>query len=256
MINAVFLRPSGNDTALVLDPVPAGEQPAFSNNLMEAYPNIEQVMFVSLEKGLYAGRMAGGEFCANAARALGFYATGGNDGNIRLNVSGASEPLSCTVQGGFSAIDFDLSGELQARVRPNDDGSCLVDLDGITHVVVPERAVSEISQTAAMALICQYELDRLPACGVIFLHGPETAEQEIVPYVYVRATGSFVAETACGSGTLAAAMAQARKGDTNTRRSYTQPSRMKLDVGLKMQNGSIRCNLDGPVEWLAVRGAI
>ncbi|MBP5272998.1 MAG: hypothetical protein ILO43_08580, partial [Clostridia bacterium] len=64
----VLMDPTGNMTILVETPVPVEEQPAVAARLMEAEPSAEQVGFVYADDDCGVGlRMAGGEFCGNAA---------------------------------------------------------------------------------------------------------------------------------------------------------------------------------------------
>ena len=74
-ITVVMADPAGNRTAIVRDPVPAGERGVVAARIMEL-PELraEQVGFEVPPRLGGAGRleMMGGEFCGNAARSFGF----------------------------------------------------------------------------------------------------------------------------------------------------------------------------------------
>jgi diaminopimelate epimerase len=104
------LNPAGNTTILVLDPVAESMHAKVARELMNpAVLGSEQVAFVTLMTGEPIAalmQMIGGEFCGNAARALGAYlasirhpAMGVMKGNSslfrgRIKVQGLEEPVS------------------------------------------------------------------------------------------------------------------------------------------------------------------
>ena len=64
-----LLDPTGNKTILVDSPVSVSEQPGVASRLMEMEPETEQVGFLSKDECFDLSlRMAGGEFCGNAAQ--------------------------------------------------------------------------------------------------------------------------------------------------------------------------------------------
>ena len=98
----VLMDPTGNRTILAEGDVPEARQPAAASRLMELEPSAEQVGFLSRSGGL-ALRMAGGEFCGNAAMCaavLHGIRSGLDQGRVSVAVSGAEEPV--TVE--FSAL--------------------------------------------------------------------------------------------------------------------------------------------------------
>ena len=67
-ISYYVLDPTSNITILAETPVPVELQPSVASRLMLAEPEAEQTGFLSHEPGCdIALRMAGGEFCGNAA---------------------------------------------------------------------------------------------------------------------------------------------------------------------------------------------
>ena len=105
----VIVRPGGNDTAIIFDSIPRGEQVELSLRIQKAYPGIEQVMFV--ERGMQErvrGQMAGGEFCGNTTRSLGFVLRDGKEGMETIEVSGANQPACVFVSGGGAKTSIPL----------------------------------------------------------------------------------------------------------------------------------------------------
>ena len=70
-IQYYLLDPTGNQTVLVETSVPEKIQPAVAKQIMECEPEAEQVGFVSFLENSIEIRMAGGEFCGNAAMSAG-----------------------------------------------------------------------------------------------------------------------------------------------------------------------------------------
>ena len=94
--------PTGNITALVETEVDIEDQPAAAARIMELEPDVEQVGFISYAGNTADGgvpvslRMAGGEFCGNAAMcaaALFAIRSGLQGGAVPVRISGASAPV-------------------------------------------------------------------------------------------------------------------------------------------------------------------
>lgn len=94
--------PMGNITALVETEVDIEDQPAAAARIMELEPDVEQVGFISYAGNTADGgvpvslRMAGGEFCGNAAMcaaALFAIRSGLQGGVVPVRISGASAPV-------------------------------------------------------------------------------------------------------------------------------------------------------------------
>ena len=143
-VHYLIADPTGNITLLVLDPVPAGKQPAAAAALMEKEPSAEQVGFLTLPDkskpdstdsaafistdsaafvstdlapGDYdiALRMAGGEFCGNASMsAAAYYAwhAGLKQGRFTLRVSGTDLPVTVEID---TREQFDTEEELDTK---------------------------------------------------------------------------------------------------------------------------------------------
>lgn len=238
-------NPAGNITLFVLDPVPRGDRAGLAARLM-AGSDIEQVGFVCPPLLESDGRleMAGGEFCGNAARAFGMLVSQsrGRLPQVRVEISGCSSPVTVDVDwiGRAARAGMPLPREvtrLQADGRPG----TLVDLTGIAHLVVEDIPPSlEYFQRVEPLL---QSVPGLEAYGVIFLN-----QDNLTPLVKVPSAGTLVWEGSCGSGSLAAAIAQSRGApDGPFVRTYLQPAG-SIQVTLACQNGeAVSAYIGGPV---------
>lgn len=223
-LNVLRADPAGNITLFVLDPVPSGDRAGIAARIM-ALPgsDVEQVGYLCPPVMGGAGRMemAGGEFCGNATRAFGMLTAQkmGGLSQVLVEVSGCEAPV---------AVDIDWSNRtaraqmpLPRDLRPVEvDGhsGTLVDLGGIAHLVVEDIPPSlEFFQRAEPLFGDFPDAD---AYGVIFL---DTAKGTMTPLVKVPAADTLVWEGSCGSGSLAAAVAQSRT-DGPFVRAYVQPA--------------------------------
>lgn len=218
--------PAGNITLFVLDPVPAGDRAGIAARLMDMPGgDVEQVGFLCPPLQGSAGRleMAGGEFCGNAARAFGMLMAQqlGGLSRVQVEVSGCGQPVT---------VDVDLAaGTARAQMplprgvgRTEVDGcpAIMVDLIGIAHLVVEDVPPSLDFFRKAEPLF--WDIPDLDAYGVIFL---DSAKGAITPLVKVPTADSLVWEGSCGSGSLAAAIAQSRNApDGPFVRTYLQPA--------------------------------
>ena len=223
-LNVLRADPAGNITLFVLDPVPVGDRAGIAARLM-ALPgsDVEQVGYLCppVMGGASRMEMAGGEFCGNATRAFGMLISRrlGGASQVLVEVSGCAAPV---------AVDVDLSaGTARAqmplprsvsRVEADGHSGTLVDLGGIAHLVVEDIPPSlEFFQKAEPLF------ERFPgaeAYGVIFL---DARKGTLTPLVKVPAADTLMWEGSCGSGSLAAAVAQSRT-DGPFVRAYVQPA--------------------------------
>ena len=98
----VLLDPTGNLTALVLDPVDPEDEGQVTGELLK---RSEQVAYLEAPENacaVAAIRLMGGEFCGNAAMAAAAWlvrneAEQGRPKTFLLEVSGTAEPVRCTV---------------------------------------------------------------------------------------------------------------------------------------------------------------
>ena len=241
--------PAGNITLFVLDPVPRADRIAAAIRLM-ALPGMEaeQVGFRCPPLFGGAGRveMAGGEFCGNAARAFGMLLARelGGLSQVQVEISGCSHPVTVEVDETQGAARAEMP--LPRSVRPASADGCsgtLVDLTGIAHFVVEGVPPSLDFFRNAESLFSQ--LSGLEAYGVIFL---DPSSGTMTPLVKVPSAGTLVWEGSCGSGSLAAAIAQSQHiADGAFAQSYLQPSGV-IQAAVTRRNGvAVSAWIGGPV---------
>lgn len=248
-LNVLRANPAGNITLFVLDPVPIGDRAGIAARLM-ALPNsdVEQVGFVCppLHGGTGRVEMAGGEFCGNATRAFGMLLSQerGSPARVLVEISGCERPVPVDVD--WSAHTARTQMPLPQSIRPVqvDGRPCtLVDLVGIAHLVVEDIPPSQDFFELAEPLL--QNIPDLEAYGVIFL---DSVRGTMTPLVKVPAVGSLVWEGSCGSGSLAAAVAQSQNApDGPFVRSYLQPAGT-VEAAVVRQNGkTVSAFIGGPV---------
>ena len=203
-INYVLMDPTGNMTVLVETPIPAASQPFCASRLMECEPTAEQVGFVlpaadgDCDTTL---RMAGGEFCGNAAMSAAalFCLRRGRTagGTVRVRVSGADEPVTVTLSpdgvGGF-ACEVQMPRPVRITAFA---GRPLVELPGISHMIVTEPMTREAAEREVKCRCAELGADAL---GLMLL---DEAAQRLTPLVYVPGADTLYWENSCASGTAA-----------------------------------------------------
>ncbi len=224
-LNIVRADPAGNITLFVLDPVEREHRAAIAGKLM-AVPEwkAEQVAFLCAPQEGGDGRMEmmGGEFCGNATRAYGMMIARkrGGPAKVRIETSGMDHPVE--VEADLTAGTARAEMPLPLGVRSVEvDGrtGVVVNLGGIVHLVVENEEPSlEFFEKAEPVF---QGIRRLDAYGVIFL---DTARGELTPLVKVPATKTLVWEGSCGSGSLAAAVAQSQGREGEFSAEYIQPA--------------------------------
>lgn len=246
-LNVLRADPAGNITLFVLDPVPSGDRAGIATRIM-ALPgsDVEQVGYLCPPVMGGAGRieMAGGEFCGNATRAFGMLMSRrlGGVPQVLVEVSGCEAPV---------AVDVDWSNRTAraqmplprsvSRVEVDGHSGTLVDLGGIAHLVVEDVPPGlEFFQQAESIFGDFPDAD---AYGVIFL---DSRKGTMTPLVSVPAAGTLVWEGSCGSGSLAAAVAQSQTNGPFVR-TYVQPAGM-VEASVIRQNGEVvSAWIGGPV---------
>lgn len=249
-LNTLRADPAGNITLFVLDPVPPGDRAGLAARLM-ALPSTdtEQVGYVCPPVMGGSGRleMAGGEFCGNAARAFGMLTAQklGGASQVRVEVSGCEGPVTIEVDWSNRTARAEMPLPRSVRRMESHPG-ILVDLGGIAHLVVEDVPPSREFFDRAEPLL--RDIPGLEAYGVIFLEG-----ETMTPLVKVPAAGTLVWEGSCGSGSLAAAVAQSRDDGPFVRK-YVQPAGT-VEASVTRRNGKIvsawiggPVNLDPPCE--------
>ena len=194
------LDPAGNVTALVLSDVPAAERAQVAARLLRLPElHIEQAAFLTAPRcgGEIRLEMMGGEFCGNALRCAGFYhalRTGAQGKTcVFAEISGAEgvQPVMADTAAGEASTVMPLPRAVHPADWPDVPAVC-VTFDGITHFVIDRAQPDDALVQRAIAAAPEAS-----AIGAVFL---ERAAGSIRPVVFVRETGSCVAETSCASG--------------------------------------------------------
>ena len=242
----VLMDPSGNRTILVESPVPEEKQAFAAERLLELEPSAEQAGFLTRCDASGIGlRMAGGEFCGNAAMSAAvWYAmkNGLAGGTVSVDISGAPGPLSVEID----RKDDDLWQGRVEMPRPVSiktisfpDGRELpvVFFQGIAHVILGPC----LSRTEAEKTIVSWcEFLQVEALGLMFV---DQEEERLTPLVYVPTVNSLYWENACGSGISAVgAWMAAEKGAA-------------VHVALRQPGGILKADAD-PSGSLVLQGTV
>lgn len=225
--------PGGNTTALVEKRMIHRQQAAVARKIMTHFPQIEQVGFLQTPKRKSSSirlQMMGNEFCCNATRCAGFYwSKKKRTEELDLEVSALSRTVHALRRGERSSVV--LPGTFVVRKRKIAEGT-IVDCQGIRHIVIPAK-----SNVDNKKLIHKYKRD-YPAVGIIYTRRQAHNRLAIRPFIWVRDTNSFIAETGCGSGSVAAAIAVQASPKTSTF-SIVQPSGSIYRVALTVSGRAL-----------------
>lgn len=244
-----LLDPTGNITILVTSPVPVEKQAFAAARLMAREQNAEQVGFLSNAPSCdIALRMAGGEFCGNAAMCSAVIAADRaslTEGRMRVRVSGAEEPVLAEVS---RLMDGSWKGTVEMP-RPisctdmslPEEGVCpVVSFAGISHVIVTREIQSQRAEILARSWCTFLGADAL---GIMFL---DRRSMRLKPLVCVPGAGTLCWENSCASGTTAVGAYLAREAGGEVRAVVRQPAGdLTIHAGA---DGSLR--LSGTVKIL------
>ena len=276
--------PGGNPTILVWDNAlfalhdfPEKRRSLAAQLMQEGHLGAEQVGFLDTSRALPHLEMMGGEFCVNAIRsaALVFAHMGlvtptatPPEGYQQewlgdITASGADEPVQVRVRKHAKAADYEtaLSVALPCMnmkaarelIHKKDAGEIVVCLPGITHILLDSRLfpLPEDPIAASSAIRKKYTTGKEDAVGVIWYGSlPGTTVLWITPVVHVAATCSSVAETACGSGSLALALWIAVTTGSTTA-TIRQPSGFCMGVAFEQQKEKLYAWVDGSTRLFA-----
>lgn len=261
-LNFIKANPTENMTVFVVDQVPRSMYMEIAKQIMD-YSNIhaEQVGFIerpSSEKGDACVRlhMMGGEFCANATRALAAVLVHREHWKIQrkeekfivpLEVSGSDEIIYCEVESNnenkdrssfisTAKIPFpkqikDLFIEYKNTIH---EGK-LVEFPGISHLIVDSR---KIDSKEEFFMEVKENLDSLEteAFGIMFYNEEESYMD---PLVYVKSTESLIWERGCGSGTVALGALLSHRTQKNIDMVVKQPGG-ELEIVTKWEEDKVK----------------
>jgi len=256
-VDFIKTSPSGNVTALVLQPVKRPRQREIAQRLLVHDRQLEQVGFVEPAAGLALARlqMMGGELCGNGACALAWHlrsqVASAADGSrhLVLESSGIAQPLRAEIRGRRVRLEIPIPRRLKTLRQLGDHQ--LVELPGIDHLLV-ESPFPADPTAAAKELIERYRLTDRPALGVLFHQPPQGLEMALLPVVWIRDTATLVTQNGCGSGSLALAIAvSAGNPPGPTLLDVVQPSGARIHCRVKRDAaGFTAASISGQVEVL------
>ena len=261
LLDVLVADSSGNITIMVLTPTDRADYKVVAQALLDdGSLGGEQVAFI-VPVGSNDARMemCGLEFCGNASRAfalhecrrLGLLDAG--FGKISVSVSGCEQMLSGRVYDAecvpsadnvFGACDavveMDMpvpvsAHELSADVLGISKSGLLVDMDGISHLILTDIAPSaELFDDIKHRV---YEIDPdMPAFGIMFC---DTVNGLMTPVVYVKDVDSTYFEGSCASGSVAASFALAKDADDGVHDFVLQQPEGALYTSVRKEKGRI-----------------
>lgn len=264
--DVAFVKPGGNDTAIVFDKIARIFYAKVGTQIQLKYPNIEQVMFVEKGKHLATrGQMVGGEFCGNATRAYAYVIAGGVEGALDVEVSGSKDLLAVHLTATSSRAAMPIISDFEA-VKLLEKNLYQVHLEGISYIVArPDHPIAlsivrkkndNQKKREARKVLDQYGLSQGPACGVIILK-QNHIETAIEPFVYVRDAETMYYETACGSGSTAAALVISHESKNSVvALPILQPSGMNLVLDIDRSETSYLSAYVGGCVEIMYRGPL
>jgi len=221
-LDYTVMDPTGNITVLVTSPVPVAEQARAGAALLAAEPDAEQVGFVTVgdaPDGEVTLRMAGGEFCGNAAMsaaALHCLHWSLPAAAVTVRASGAAAPVAVEAAmqpGGSYVCAVDMPRPLAVEEAALTlEGTAyrlpLVRFEGICHLILPGDFDRALAERAAPKWCAELGAGAL---GLMLL---DAAAGTLSPLVWVPVGESLYWERSCASGTAAVgAYLAARTGE-------------------------------------------
>ena len=212
----VKLDPTGNITCLVLDPANHGDETILTRELLKECEQVAYLEEPSMPGAVAAIRLMGGEFCGNAAMASAAWLLRnepdpGMEKALLLEVSGAAEPVLCTVR--RTAEGYEGTVEMPGVPEIDTETLCgipftAVRMEGITHLICEDRTFRPAEAEKLLREIAEKRQEE--AIGLLQWNRETRC---MTPLVWVRGSGSLVWEHGCGSGSAAVGAAEAlRKG--------------------------------------------
>jgi len=256
-IQYIVVRPGGNDTALVTGiQDDSNKRKIINDQIMRENLNVEQVGFVNLDPDNTELMMAGGEFCGNATRSTAWLSLNGQPGKIEIKVSGVSEILQAGVKDNGEAWTQMPIYSDPDRISIDDEGNAIVEMDGITQVVMknPFESIDEgeIKAFAYKKLSEVGLLTSMPAAGVMLVSS-ENGILKIDPVAWVSDIQTLFYESACGSGTTAVGLVQALLNNKPISQKIIQPSGMSIEVSIDFDGEQFSyAEISGPVEEVII----
>ena len=243
-INYKIINPGGNITALVDGTYYSKDERIYINQrILDENKEVEQVGFLDYSNNLL--EMAGGEFCMNATRCSIWELLDGKEGYVDISVSGYKNIINGGIKNNKSYANLVVDKTLSELITEEKDYS-IVNLDGITLVVIDEKNAKEYirqlkeNEDKAKKILKEFMIaikTKENAVGVILLE-KQDCDLKINPVIWVKEIDTLYYESACGSGSLAAAIYEY---NDNKRKniSVIQPSGYAIDISLNTDKDKI-----------------
>lgn len=264
-IDIIIADPSGNTTIMVLTPVERKDYIEVAGRLLaDSSISGEQVAFIRSSGCGHDGsdgsdsenemEMCGLEFCGNASRAFAYYKSLKSlpaAECVTVKVSGCSAPLTARIEHKSGIVEMDMPVPVSSRIftkeeLPLNTGGILIDLGGISHMIVENVAPSYETFENLRDHVYENVRSDIPALGVMFC---DTSNRLMTPVVYVREADTTYFEGSCASGAVAASFAfSGFLGDGTHDFTFEQPEGT-LVTRVTRKNGCIEnISLSGPVK--------
>ena len=202
----VTLDPTGNLTCLVLDPVDPADEAVVTWQLLKQCEQVAYLVPPEKPQAVAGIRLMGGEFCGNAAMAAAAWLVrdeiaAGEAKALLLEVSGASDPVRCTVR--KTAEGYEGTVEMPGVPEIGEETLCgipftVARMEGIVHLVCEDRTFEPAAAEALLREIAGQLPDE--AAGLLQW---DREKRYMLPLVWVRGSGSLTWEHGCGSGSAA-----------------------------------------------------
>ncbi len=263
-INKLFIcYPGGNINAVVADLIPKSERTVVAEKLLNTYNlnksidrQIEQVLFLERPhnpKAMIRLCLTGEEFSGNASLCAARLVLLDKSSGF-IEISGSKRPLLAK-NFGKEYISCEIPFSNTPSLQYSSEKYPLISMEGINHIVViiEKLTSSLILRKRAKLIIENNRLNQKLAVGVLFVL-KSGAKILLFPYIYFKKGERYelVAETACGSGSVAVAIYELFNSPMINYLTVPimQPSGYKLNVNLKKKINQINCTLKGKVKIL------
>ena len=171
--------------------------------------------------------MSGGEFCGNACRTAAMFMY--KNYNIKISVIKINNlSINAICDGINSSISLNLK-DLIENVQEIQKGTTIIKQKNMTQIVISENSelfTQNPTKKLALKIKDKFNLDDI-AVGIIFLN----KQNEIKPFIWVKAPNTFYEESACVSGSISAFLTLSNKKYFST--FITQPSNGKYYISRK-----------------------
>lgn len=223
-IEYVLMNPSDNYTILVLTETNVDDYEIIAKRLLACEPLAEQVGFLTFEKDADISiRMAGGEFCGNAAMSAAVYSCIKNkieNKNVTVNFYGIDSFLNVKVEKINSedwegTVEMPMLKEIKEVTFEDNEKLPVVFLDSIAHVIIDKSFNDGFTNNFTKEMVeikikkwCKFL--NVPALGIMDYNSEAS---ELKPLVYVEEIDTLYWENSCASGTAAIAYYLDSKSD-------------------------------------------